>query len=249
MMAALKRDWNHKGPSVTSGGTANVQTLTYSVAPAAYVQGQCFVFLAGVSNTGATTLNVNALGAKNIKIGSTALSGSEIISGQVVAVWYDGTQFQLLRTGQSNGQIVGTATNDDAAVGRVGEYLNNTLPSGSAAALTTGTGAQVAALALTAGDWDVWAELEFTGGATTTVNYITGAINTTSTSVPDQTSGFGSTYIGGGAVFGTINPITLSLPATVVKLTANTTYYLNAKAAFGVSTMAAYGGVFARRRR
>src|SRR5689334_11629114 len=98
MMAALKRDWNHKGPTVTSGGSANVQTLTYSVAPSAYVQGQRFMFIAGFSNSSTATLNVNALGAKAIQYNGAALSGGEILSGKIVEVAYDGTQFQLVRS-------------------------------------------------------------------------------------------------------------------------------------------------------
>src|ERR1051325_2307377 len=64
LIGGIRRDWDHKGPTLTSSGT-NTITLTYSVAPAAYVQGQRFVFIAGGTNTGATTLNVNSLGAKN----------------------------------------------------------------------------------------------------------------------------------------------------------------------------------------
>ena len=44
-MAATKREWDRSHPTVTSGGTANAQTLTYSVAPAAYVQGQILALI------------------------------------------------------------------------------------------------------------------------------------------------------------------------------------------------------------
>lgn len=96
MMGGVKRFYDHINATVTSGGAANVQTLTYTVAPAAYVSGDRYTFIAGFTNTAATTLNVNALGAKNVKIGSTALAGSEIRSGQAYDIAYDGTQFQLL---------------------------------------------------------------------------------------------------------------------------------------------------------
>src|SRR5262245_41762400 len=64
VMAAVKRDWDRKNPTVTAGGTANALTLTYAAAPAAHVQGQRFSFLAGATNTGAATLTINGLGAK-----------------------------------------------------------------------------------------------------------------------------------------------------------------------------------------
>ena len=64
IMAAIKRDWNRSHPTVTSGGAANAQTLTYGAAPAGYFQGQRFSFIVGLTNTGAATLNVNGIGAR-----------------------------------------------------------------------------------------------------------------------------------------------------------------------------------------
>lgn len=84
------------GPTVTSGGSANAQTLTYTIAPAALVRGQTYSFIAGFTNTGATTLAVNGLTATSIKLNGLALVGGEITSGNVVTVSYDGTNFQLI---------------------------------------------------------------------------------------------------------------------------------------------------------
>src|ERR1019366_2328305 len=64
-MGAIKREWNRSHPTVTSAGT-NTVTLAYTTAPAAYVQGQQFSFIAGVTNTSAVTLNVNGLGPKAV---------------------------------------------------------------------------------------------------------------------------------------------------------------------------------------
>jgi hypothetical protein len=95
IMAAIKRDWNRSHPTVTSGGAANAQTLTYATAPAGYFQGQRFCFIAGFTTTGAATLNVNGIGAKNIFMDGVALIGGEIVAGSVVEMVYDGTQFQI----------------------------------------------------------------------------------------------------------------------------------------------------------
>jgi hypothetical protein len=90
---ALTREWNWRSYTVTAGGTADAKTLTYSVAPAAYYNGQCFAFIANTTNTGTCTLNVNSLGAKTIKrvvAGSlTALSASEMVAGMRVMVTYN----------------------------------------------------------------------------------------------------------------------------------------------------------------
>ena len=78
------------------GGAANVYTLTLAPSIAVYVAGQRFVFKVPVTNTGASTLNVDALGAKSIlKAVSTALSGGELVLNDIVSVVYDGTNFQL----------------------------------------------------------------------------------------------------------------------------------------------------------
>lgn len=97
VMGALKRFYDHIGGVQTSAGSANAQTLTYTIAPTAYVAGDCYAFIVGASltNTGATTLNVNGLGAKNIWLAGNALVGGEIQAGHIAVVRYDGTQFQL----------------------------------------------------------------------------------------------------------------------------------------------------------
>lgn len=83
-----------------AGGTANALTLTLAPAPAGYTTGMMVAFKASASNTGAPTLNVNGLGAKNIyKItgGSvSALASGDIVSGGAYQALYDGTQFILL---------------------------------------------------------------------------------------------------------------------------------------------------------
>jgi hypothetical protein len=96
MMGAIKRFYDHANASVTSGGAANVQTLTYTVAPAALVRGDAYSFIVGFTNTGATTLNINGLGATAIKVGTSALLGGELRASTVATVMYDGTAFQLL---------------------------------------------------------------------------------------------------------------------------------------------------------
>ena len=97
LQGAIKRWHDRLAATVTSGGSANAQTLTYTVAPTAYVAGDRYTFKVGGTNTGATTLNVNSLGAKDVLIVGSALQGGELKLNQIVDVVYDGTQFQLLR--------------------------------------------------------------------------------------------------------------------------------------------------------
>lgn len=88
--------------SGTSGGSANAQTLTPTPAAAAYTTGNSYAFVAGFTNTNATTINISALGAKNIykdgPSGPIPLTGGEIVANNVYTIRYDGTQFQLVAT-------------------------------------------------------------------------------------------------------------------------------------------------------
>lgn len=72
--------------------------ITLSPAPTDLNTGMSLRFKAGTANTGAATLNVNALGAKTIKkFGSTNdLATGDILANQLVEVIYDGTNFQML---------------------------------------------------------------------------------------------------------------------------------------------------------
>lgn len=70
--------------------------ITLSPVPWSYSVGMVFRFLSDVGNTGAATLNVNALGAKTIKkLHDQDLVTGDIEAGQIVVVVYDGTYFQM----------------------------------------------------------------------------------------------------------------------------------------------------------
>ena len=90
---------NNTFTQVSAGGTGNAITLTLTKAPTAYAQGMQVAFKATANNTGATTININGLGTKNLqKISSGALSAlvsGDIVTGGMYIAVYDGTQFQL----------------------------------------------------------------------------------------------------------------------------------------------------------
>jgi hypothetical protein len=79
-------------------GSANAYTVTVELNPGAYSAGLTVIFKATNANTTASTLDLNALGAKAIKKldGATALTSGDIAAGQIVVVVYDGTNFQML---------------------------------------------------------------------------------------------------------------------------------------------------------
>jgi hypothetical protein len=85
----------------TSAGTANAQTLDFSpnIPSYAAMTGKVLVFKVGaaLSNTTAATLNIDGLGAADIKRpDGTALVANDLVAGTIAIVVYNGTNFNLL---------------------------------------------------------------------------------------------------------------------------------------------------------
>jgi hypothetical protein len=94
-------------------GAANAYVITASPAATAYTTGQRFTFKAANANTGASTINVNGLGVKNItKNFNTALVANDILASQIVEIEYDGTEFQLMSPVGNNAQLAGNISTD-----------------------------------------------------------------------------------------------------------------------------------------
>lgn len=105
--ASYKDIQNNLFTSVDSSGTDTL-TLTFDDAPTAYAEYQRFTFKPAANNTGAVTLNVNALGAKNVKKDDGSgtlvdLEADDLKDGIPVDVIYDGVQFVLFSGGGGAG--------------------------------------------------------------------------------------------------------------------------------------------------
>ena len=89
------------GAGFVLGTIAGTNTITAVGSPTvtAYAANQVFEFIPAATNTGATTLNIDSLGAKNVFLRNAACSGGELVIGVPVRVMYDGTQFQIVATG------------------------------------------------------------------------------------------------------------------------------------------------------
>lgn len=90
---------------ITVTGT---NTLIGTSVPAytAYVAGMTLSFIPVATNTGAVTIDVDGLGAKNIYVGNASpLSGGELVLGRIVQVEYDGTRFQVYTTTLADGIV------------------------------------------------------------------------------------------------------------------------------------------------
>ena len=113
--------------------------VTLSPVPSAYFNGMVVNFKANTVNTGACTLNVNALGAKSIKKHHDQdPANGDIEAAQIVTVIYDGTNFQMQsQVGQVNIGFPATAV-PSADPNTLDDYEEGTWPATFGAA-TSGT--------------------------------------------------------------------------------------------------------------
>ena len=91
----------------TDTGSADAYVIALAPVVTAYVAGQEFNFKAGATSTGASTLNVNGLGVKNIKKKNDQnIAAGDIEADAIIKVVYDGTSFQMIsQLGTSAGSM------------------------------------------------------------------------------------------------------------------------------------------------
>lgn len=110
------------GWGATSSGTANTQTI--SAGTFTGVDGQTLYFLAGYTNTGSMTLNVNGTGATGVLKdgagGPIFLTGGEVVAGALIGVTYS----------VATGQFHLNTNNNQWSPGQVGTFAMSTCPSG-----------------------------------------------------------------------------------------------------------------------
>ena len=145
----------------------------------------------------------------------------------------------------TTGGIIGTTAADNAIAGTVGEFLTSTF--GSAVSVMNGTITNIASLALTAGDWDVWGVLASNPAAGTVQTVFDGGISTANNTFPTFA---GASSCGLFAWTGTAQASTGLLFQTGtlrINIASPATYYLNVYILFSVSTCTASGQLYARR--
>lgn len=148
----------------------------------------------------------------------------------------------------SAGQYPGTTHNDDAAAGNIGEYVPSVIAVGSPVSLVTATPKNITSIALTPGDWNVWAYIGFTGNAATTVTSLEGSLSLTTGTIDSTPGRRGDQYYGGATVFASLSP-QFACGMERVSLNAGASVFLVASAAFATNTCSGFGGIFARRAR
>jgi hypothetical protein len=145
----------------------------------------------------------------------------------------------------NNPNIVGTATNDSAASGSVGEYMESEIVSGSAVSLTTATGANITTLSVPAGDWDIGGVVAFSGNALTQVDVETGSISLVSATSDNSTKA--QATFAAGTLAHRLSATFYTLATKRYSFASTTTVYLVASGVFTINSLSAFGRIWARR--
>lgn len=149
MMAALRKFANDiSGGTITSTGSANTYAITTEQGLTSLTDGFQVSFKLNVAPTGASTINVDGLGAKPLRaITGTALSSGDMTAGSVYTIVYEATGDEWLIIGGAGGSGGGGGSGDvtfsafgEAFVALATAALARTaLELGTAATRNTGT--------------------------------------------------------------------------------------------------------------
>lgn len=240
-----------------SGGTADAIQLTQTANQSAFAfaAGQFASFLPTATPTGGVTLAVNGQTAVPLyyadgvtQCGVGAWSGGTGIILIAYNPALNGTQggYVLVNVQSTPGQLLGTATNDNATTGNVGEDVSATIALGSAVALNNGTAADIGSIALGAGDWDVWGCIFFAPQSGTTTTRLAGSIGTASGVIP-AFPGNGAAAQWQGSITAVTGLTSLSLVPARLSEAAPFTAYLTAVAAFSGGSLSGFGVIHGRR--
>ena len=111
-MAAIAKWYSDSDGTLQSTGSSSAYVLTTNSTHAALADQPLMIFRANHASTGASTLNVDSLGAKSIKkYNDVNLSAGDIETGQIVAVVYNATgdEYELISPTQSDSLVADTS--------------------------------------------------------------------------------------------------------------------------------------------
>lgn len=256
-----------------TGSTANVAAFSMPSCSASgnnlqWTSGTGFTCATGYALTGnplsqfAATTSAQLIGVISDETGSGALVfgtsptiGTPTITGGTInnatvgqTTPLAGSFTTLSSTGnftpsQTNG-IVGTTTNNSANAGSVGEYISSTIAQGSPVAVSTGVATNITSISLTAGDWDVSANITTLPAGSTTQT-------STQVSISTTTGTHGATSTGASNISAAVTTAGANTSAVVgpfrMSLASTTTVFLVGSSVFAVSTNGIFGTIRARR--
>jgi hypothetical protein len=139
------------------------------------------------------------------------------------------------------GQLLGTATNDNANAGNVGEFISATIFSTTPTTLTSATPTNLTSVNVSAGDWELYGMFGVSPSSAISV-WKTCISSASATFITDFTA-----ILGDVSLLNAI-PVSFSAPGRRISVAASTTYYLVVQANFS-SSLVGYGYLNSRRAR
>lgn len=203
--------------------------------------------------------NGGTIAGAGVKISCVGIANSDVVKNITIVnsqfqdnsstgIWTDctaasGKASNIVAYGNTFSGVNQTTAIDNNTYGLMTSIQQAT--SGSVS-FTSNTATAMTSLTLPAGQWSVTAQLAFSGGVTTTVNYLQSGISTTSATIPSGIGSFAS-YAGNGATPFNYASVSQSVGPVVYQFTTPTTIYCNGKASFAVSTSTGYCNLVAER--
>lgn len=286
LTATVITNANLSGPISSSGNTTSITSQTGTGTTFAMSASPTFTGTVGaaaitasgnINNTVLTaSLPVQTDASKNLISSAIDLSGAQatgtLATARLPAFTGDfttsagssvttaaATQANIVTLSKSTGVAVhGTNTNDNAAAGYKGEYLQAVTLRTSAVTLTSTAFSSVISggLTLTTGDWDVCGDVGYTG-TSSTITQLEAVISSNNTNFTVPTNTYGATDVRDVAIStfglstGSMNAnngdIVSPLSCYRASLSGSETVYLMVNNTFTAGTMSAYGRLTARR--
>lgn len=154
------------------------------------------------------------------------------------------TQINTKQATLTAGQLPGTATNDSANAGNVGEYISSAFTASAAPATTTWGDAT--SISLTAGDWDIMYQVIANSNSVANVTVLQMATTTTTgNSTTGQTSG--TNLLSETGTFLASDKTSMTLGRVRASLSGSATYYAKINASF-TGTAPQFDGIISARR-
>jgi len=169
VQGTLKRYFADVNGSLQAAGVADAYTLTLNeTGYSSYFQGMYFACEINATNTGASTIDVNGIGAQTIvDRAGTPLAAGEIQAGGIYEFRYDGTNFQVM------GTLAGTATTSDLIL----TNSNDPDLADTDVALNIGAADPTSAQHLEQGPGDIQSKSDATTAAALDLNALGGNVN------------------------------------------------------------------------
>jgi len=185
-------------------------------------------------STGALAMNMPDNVATGLQV---AINGG---GNALTVATTDGSELVTLGSATMPCALYGTATNNSASAGQVGEYVSSLVSAG--VTLSNNTTKNVDTLSLTAGDWDVEGNVNYIVSAGT-VTATSAGITSTSATIPSDGT---EVYDGNMSTLTSFNN-SVTLPRKRISVTSTTNVYLVARMSFSAGSVTVTGSISARR--